>query len=47
MGVFDFDQEDELSVDVNNGKENKDKTDDESKAKLGAEHARLPGGDFG
>ena len=36
MGVFDFDQEDELSVDVNNGKENKDKTDDESKAKLGA-----------
>lgn len=24
MGVFDFDQEDELSVDVNNGKENKD-----------------------
>lgn len=36
MGVFDFDQEDELSVDVNNGKENKDKADNESKAKLGA-----------
>lgn len=36
MGVFDFEQENGLSVNANNGKENKDNADDESKARLGA-----------